>query len=484
MKKLLLSVLLTALALGAYAQDGANAIDKVMQEDIKKTKEKSDKDITNEKLKTKAKTWQDRAKAYEQVALKYADLDSNAAWTAYEAYQQVIALDKDKNGGPGKMAQEAQKTIAGGGANELYYALLSQGGARYQRKNMEGALKYMQKASEVHPKDTTAALYTGVVAQQANKMDLAKASFSQFIELGGKDPEIFLNLASLYQNDKEIDKALQVVDKGIALNPSYKNLSNQKFNLLYASGRTDKAIEELKAQVEKNPNDVQSTVNLGILYGNAADQYSDEIRQLGERGRKDSSLKKRLEDAQEKEKTYAGEITRLSGRVKKEPKNAELKRQLTEVTKMQADAKEEIKKAQEEMAGLGSEDAGASAKIQELTAKQEEQSKLAMEYYQRALKVDPNNYDANFNIGVSYFNKAVITKRQVDGMDMKTYQEKGKAVEDQVVAQFKQAMPYFEKAYEVKQEAEVKDNLLNLYNVLKQLEKTEAYDAKIQKLSE
>lgn len=484
MKKLIFSVLLGAFALTALGQQAPNAIDKVMMDQIKKDKEKSDKDITNEKSKGKAKTWQDRAKTYEQIALNYMQLDSNAAMTAYEAYEQVIALDKDKSGGPGKLAQETQKLISDGGASDLYRALLSTGAVKYQSKNYDGAIKFMEKASLVNPKDTTAAMYTGVAAQQAGKNEVAKNAFSKYIELGGKDPVIFYSLANSYRQDKDIDKALEILDKGIAANPGYKDLNNEKVNILLSSGRVDKAIGELKQLVEKDPSNVQNVLNLGLLYDNAAAQHGDELRKLEDQTRKGSDQKRKLEEMKMKEQAYAQEIVRLTARAKKEPKNAEVKRQLTEATKMQAETKSEIEKAASEAATAGANGSGDEQKVTDLRTKQTEQKNLAKEQYEKVLKIDPANYDANFSMGVVYFNEAVEIKKQIDGMDMKTYQEKGKAVEQQVVSKFKEAMPYFEKAYEVKQEADLKENLRNLYNVLKQYEKTDAYDAKLQKVAE
>jgi tetratricopeptide (TPR) repeat protein len=484
MKKLLLSVMLSALALMAFAQQAPNAIDKAMQDQIKKDKEKSDKDITNDKLKSKAKTWQDRAKAYEQVALQYMQLDSNAALTAYEAYQQVVALDKDKNGGPGKMAQETQKLLTEGGASDLYRALLSTGAAKYQAKNYEGAVQFMEKALAVHPKDTTAAMYTGIAAQQGGKSDVARSAFAKYIELGGKDPVIYYSLANSYRQENNVDKAIEILDKGIAANPGYKDLSNEKVNILLGSGRLDKAITELKQLVEKDPNNVQNLFNLGLLHDNAARQFGDELQKLGAQGRKSGDAKKKLEEATTKEQTYAQEITRLTTRLKSQPKNSELTRQLNEAKKMQAEAKADVQRLTAEASQAGTTAGTDDNKVVELTAKQAEQMNLAKGYYQQVLKLEPNNYDANFSMGVVYFNEAVETKRQVDGMDMKTYQEKGKAVEQQLVTKFKEAMPFFEKAYEIKQEPDLKENLRNLYNVLKQYEKTDAYDAKLQKVSE
>ena len=83
----LLSLIMLVTATTAIAQNAA--IDKALQEEVKKAKEKSDKDITNDKAKDKAKTWLDRAKAYEEVALRNPALDSSAALVAARSARRL-----------------------------------------------------------------------------------------------------------------------------------------------------------------------------------------------------------------------------------------------------------------------------------------------------------------------------------------------------------------------------------------------------------
>ncbi len=93
----------------------------------------------------------------------------------------------------------------------------------------------------------------------------------------------------------------------------------------------------------------------------------------------------------------------------------------------------------------------------------------ALNYYSRTLEVDPNNYEGNFNMGVYHFNNAVNIKKEVDAMDMKTYQKEGKAVEVKVCAAFNASKPYFEKCSQIKpNDEEVKGNLETLAKVLSQ----------------
>lgn len=94
---------------------------------------------------------------------------------------------------------------------------------------------------------------------------------------------------------------------------------------------------------------------------------------------------------------------------------------------------------------------------------------LAMETYKKVLEIDPDNYDTNFSIAVLHFNEAVKIKKEVDAMDMKTYQAKGKEIEQLACSKFADAKPYFDKCLEVRPgEEEVVENLKNLNRVLGQ----------------
>jgi len=73
---------------------------------------------------------------------------------------------------------------------------------------------------------------------------------------------------------------------------------------------------------------------------------------------------------------------------------------------------------------------------------------------------------------VFYFNSAVVIKGTVDRMDMKTYNEKGKAIEEQVCATFTQSKVYFDKCKSLKADDQDTDaNLSNLQGVLEQCSK-------------
>ncbi len=470
MKKIVVALSLTLSALVGMAQNKA-----IMLKDagtLDKAKTEIDQNVTDAKLSGKAKTWYTKGQIYQAIANDggaYAKLDSNAAIIAYESYKK--ALEVEPNGG--KLNKEITDALK---SDQLYRALMVQGNVKYQAKNFAGAVGPWVIAGEIMPKDTTSALYTGIAAQQAKNMDVAKAQFERYASIGGKDPSVYYSLASLYRNDKEIDKALAALDKGLAVLPGNKDLSAEKVNIYMTSGRGEDAIKSMKDLIEKDPKNAGNLLNLGILYDNSASKLSDEVRKASVEAKKGGSVKKKLAVEKDALDAITGEITRLTGAIKaaKVPaKKADLNRQLAENQQRKTERQKAIAdlEAQAKEAESGNS-ADAQKRLADLTQELNEKRSLAKEYYGKALVIEPANYDANFNLGVFYYNDAVEMKREVDAMeDMADYAKRGKEIEGRVCGKFKQAQEYFNKAKAVKDtDEELKTNLTSVETILKQFE--------------
>ena len=144
---------------------------------------------------------------------------------------------------------------------------------------------------------------------------------------------------------------------------------------------------------------------------------------------------------------------------------------------MQNEQKAELTKLNEEAAKQASSGVNVeevNKKLADLEAKQEEAKESALNFYKKSLDLDPNNYDVNFNLGVMSFNEAVEIKKKVDLLDMAAYKTEGKKIEEQADKKFREALPYFEKAYSIKQEDDLKSSLRSLYQILKMEDKLKA----------
>lgn len=101
---------------------------------------------------------------------------------------------------------------------------------------------------------------------------------------------------------------------------------------------------------------------------------------------------------------------------------------------------------------------------------------MAIENYQKALEINPNNLDANYNLGAFYYNKAASIYQEVNNMDLKTYQSKGAALEKQGEELFNKAIPYFKKAHEMApDDPGLNNSLKTIYTRLKNYEEAAKY---------
>lgn len=102
---------------------------------------------------------------------------------------------------------------------------------------------------------------------------------------------------------------------------------------------------------------------------------------------------------------------------------------------------------------------------------QDKDVEKAIEMYKKAIEMDPNSFDAQYNIGVLYFNQGVeLTNTANEIKDNEKYMKAKKIADDK----FKEALPFLEKAYEIKpEEPGIGNTLRTLYYRLQMNEKYE-----------
>lgn len=185
MKKLVLTLFTVAMAAGSTFAQVDKALVEAQKKAIFDAVKKTDEAV--KKTPTKPKPWLERAVAYldlasfpdSTVALK----DADAVFKALEYIAEAVKLDT-KDGKKGSTAKEAEVLLTG--REKAYGALMNMGVIKYQGKNYAGSYKYMSKAAEISPNDTTSAMYTGVVAQLCQKDAEAKIAYEHYLKIGGK----------------------------------------------------------------------------------------------------------------------------------------------------------------------------------------------------------------------------------------------------------------------------------------------------------
>lgn len=111
---------------------------------------------------------------------------------------------------------------------------------------------------------------------------------------------------------------------------------------------------------------------------------------------------------------------------------------------------------------------------------QMEAGEKAIESYKKAIEVDPQYFDANFNLAAFYYNQAADILAEANDMDLKEYQEKGEAIEQEAKQYFEKALPYLETSMNIEPDNEkVLQTLATVYQRLEMNDKAEEINTKL-----
>jgi tetratricopeptide (TPR) repeat protein len=100
--------------------------------------------------------------------------------------------------------------------------------------------------------------------------------------------------------------------------------------------------------------------------------------------------------------------------------------------------------------------------------------------YKRALELEPENFDANYNLGAMYFNKGVEYNNEANNYSMKEM-KKIDAAQAKALEEFKKAQPYLEKANQLNPtDVTAIEPLLKIYAMTNQNDKYKALKATLQ----
>lgn len=99
----------------------------------------------------------------------------------------------------------------------------------------------------------------------------------------------------------------------------------------------------------------------------------------------------------------------------------------------------------------------------------------AVEAYKKAIEADPNHYESNYNYGVILINKANDVIKESNNLGMsKADQKRAKELEPMIDVKLKEALPQWEKIYELKPEDKTTlETLSYLYTQLKMKDKAQ-----------
>ena len=160
---------------------------------------------------------------------------------------------------------------------EGYYSYyFNKGANNYSNEEFADAVTNFGYAASIVPNDTTAYMYGGYAASNAEDYESAKYNYNKVIELGTNTSDIYSLLAYIYGTiDKDKEKALEVTRAAIVKFPSNNDLRRNEIQLLIEMEKIDEARDNLIKAIESEPNDAALRFSLGILYDNLSESAED-----------------------------------------------------------------------------------------------------------------------------------------------------------------------------------------------------------------
>jgi len=262
--------------------------------------------VGNADAKTKAKLYFLKGKIYQQKAK--ASKDDAAYETAVKSFQELMAFEKET--GKSKYSSEAGPMLTNISADLVNAAVAANGAKKfddaakklymaYQLDNTQKDYLYFAANSAVNGKDYDSALkyylelkelgYTGVTTKyfatevaSGNEQELDETTWKFYkkskdykdfrtAKSDSRLPEIVKNIALIYSDQGNIDKAIEAVKEARAANPDDMDLLLTEANFYIKVDQKDKFKELMEEAIQKDPNNPVLYFNLGVITADQGD---------------------------------------------------------------------------------------------------------------------------------------------------------------------------------------------------------------------
>ena len=138
--------------------------------------------------------------------------------------------------------------------------------------DLEGALADLTRAAVIAPGSTTIWNALGNVQSARGAEREAEAAFKRSIELDPNDPVSYANLAILYLDQDRVEEAKVLIDKALAVDPSFDIALVARGRYHLQTGEIDKAMKDLLAGSTANPAYSQALLLLAGGYYESGDR--------------------------------------------------------------------------------------------------------------------------------------------------------------------------------------------------------------------
>lgn len=261
-------------------------------------KENIDRDCVAEKTANDPLTWYLKAYIYTEIAKSevYRQLSPDASEVALGAIKKHLELDKERkyysesvnvllelapifyNSGIihyNKATQSKVKDVFERGLREFenYFEALEYLGSN------EVVMEHLIKLHNIKP--SAIILYAGYSAQNIEDYEKAKNYYKQIVLLEGEkqkaleagQPLAFIYYSNILEEEKNINLAIQVIERGRELWPENYGMAISAINLYRATGRINELTGLLEEVVGKNPEKTDVLIMLADNYNKRAKYF-------------------------------------------------------------------------------------------------------------------------------------------------------------------------------------------------------------------
>lgn len=265
-KYTILLAILFSISLIANAQTSKRNAAKVNLDsgDLAKAKELIDLAIVHEKTMDDAKTWLYYGEIYAQIGAStdeaIAGLEPDALDKALVAYKKATSLD-EKN----SLYLELSTNVL-----QLANTFYANGITSFEKEAFDKAIGCFDKASAANAVidvvDTMTIYATALSASNGGINDVAKAKYTQLIEMDYNNAAIYSELATVYKTEENFEKAEEILGLGQAKYPKNNGILIAEINILLGQGRFDEVIAKLKKSIALEPENASLYLALGDSY--------------------------------------------------------------------------------------------------------------------------------------------------------------------------------------------------------------------------
>ena len=276
MKKISLLALLLSASTVVFAQKSnvQNAFRALEKGNIAEAVEYIELAATNSKTANDVKMHDYRGEIYFEVHtnVDYSHLDAMAAFKCAESWEAVAKHPKAKKWFD---KDEINTKITNAGV-----ALFNKAAELYYAGNHQSALDHFNKIFDLFPLDEKGNLSRSNVTKESiwftssriatnlNDYNLAKNYLQKLIDINYQEPQIYSDIAKIFQEEGNMEKSLEYIQLGREMFEFNLDLIITELNYYLANDDFSKAENLLNLAIEEDPNNHQLYFVLGNSYDN------------------------------------------------------------------------------------------------------------------------------------------------------------------------------------------------------------------------